>query len=165
MDGIAELEQRIMAALARLDAGLERRVSASSSAAPSPAVMAELDHLREELDEERSANAQMNERLRAQRERTERVVAEMRGEIDRLARQVDEQALAMQRLVASTTQMREDLRRLRAAGPGGADAALLGKAADAEAGAALRAAEAADLANLVAALTPIVQAEELRQHG
>ena len=130
--------------------------------------MAELDRLREELDEERMANAQLSERLKVQRDRADRSASDLKAEVDRLTVQVDDSALAMQRLVTATIQMREDLRRLR---EGAADPALIDKAMVAELGAmgALRAAEAADLAELVAALTPIVQAAETQgeaqRHG
>jgi hypothetical protein len=169
MDDIAALEQRIMAALDRIGSGVDRQMDLASAAAtpgPSPEVMAELDHLRGELDEERMANAQLAERLKVQRERAERVALDLKMEVDRLALQVDDQALAMQRLVGSTVRMREDLRRMREAGPK-VDAALIDKAmaAELEATEAVRAAEALDLADLVAALAPIVKAEEARAHG
>ena len=166
MDSIADLEQRIMAALARIDAGVERRLAGAPPSGPSPVIMAELDRLREELDEERMANAQLTERLKVQRERAERAAVDLRAEAVRLTVQVDEQALAMQRLVTATIRMREDLRRLRSERGQSVDPALIDKAmaADLDAGEALRAAETAELADLVAALTPIVQAEEARAH-
>jgi uncharacterized membrane protein len=163
MDGIADFEQRIMAALARIDAGVERRmVAGSAGTGPSPVVMAELDRLREDLDEERMANAQMAERLKVQRERADRAAADLKAEVERLTRQVDDQALAMQRLVTATIQMREDLRRLRGQAAERVDSGLIDKAmaSELEAGNALREAETAELADLVAALTPIVQAAE-----
>lgn len=167
MDAITELERRIMAALARLDAGMERRMASPAASGPSPALMAELDTLREELDEERMANAQMAERLKVQRERAERVAGELHAEVAHLTRQVDDQALAMQDLVASTIRMREDLRRLRASAAAGVDPALVDRAlaAELEAADALRAAEVTELNDLVAALSPIVHAEEVRAHG
>ena len=72
----------------------------------------------------------------------------------------------MQRLVTATIRMREDLRRLRSERGQSVDPALIDKAmaAELDAGEALRAAETAELADLVAALTPIVQAEEARAH-
>ena len=131
-----------------------------------PVIMAELDRLREELDEERMANAQLTERLKVQRERAERAAVDLRTEAVRLTVQVDEQALAMQRLVTATIRMREDLRRLRSERGQSVDPALIDKAmaAELDAGEALRAAETVELADLVAALTPIVQAEEARAH-
>ena len=171
MDGIAELEQRIMAALERIGAGVERRMALgpASSSGPSPVIMAELDRLREELDEERMANAQLAERLKVQRDRADRTAGDMKAEVARLTGQVDDQALAMQRLVTATIQMREDLRRMRdrRMQESGGDPGLMDKSMAAELNAisALRSAEAAELADLVAALTPIMQAEEARSHG
>ena len=131
--------------------------------------MAELDRLREELDEERMANAQLAERLKVQRDRADRTAGDMKAEVARLTGQVDDQALAMQRLVTATIQMREDLRRMRdrRMQESGGDPGLMDKSMAAELNAisALRSAEAAELADLVAALTPIMQAEEARSHG
>ena len=164
MDEIAELERRITAALERISKGMEERPSASGG--PSPVVLAELDRLREELDDERTANYQLTERLKQQRARAERTLDEIREEAARLTAQVDEQALAMQRLVNSNVQMREELRRLREATERGGtvDAALIDKAlaAELEAYRATAEAETAELADLIAALTPIVEAEEAR---
>lgn len=167
MDDIWEMERRIIAALERIGAGVERQVSAPVSAAPLSTI--EIDRLREELDEERMANAQLNERLRLQRERSDHVTAELRAEAARLTAQVDHQALAMQRMATSTIQMREELRRLRAGleaegqvAPGQIDRAM---AAELEALRASREAETAELANIVAALEPIVAAEEARTHA
>ena len=161
MDEIAELERRINAALERISQGIEQRPGTSG---PSPVVVAELDRLREELDDERTANAQLNDRLKAQRARSERTLGEIKDEVTRLTAQVDEQALAMQRLVNSTVRMREELRQLREAAETGGklDATLIDKAlaAELEAYRATREAETAELADLVAALTPVVEAEE-----
>ena len=163
MDSIAELERRITAALERISAGVERQMAAP--VAPAPGAMAELDRLREELDEERMANAQLTERLKVQRERAERSTIELRAEVERLNAEVDAQALAMQRLVAAATLAREELRRFREAAEGeGVDAALVNSAMaiELEALHATHAADSADLAELVAALTPIVDTEEAR---
>jgi hypothetical protein len=167
MDDIAELERRITAALERLAAGVDRHLSSSGGVAP--ATMAELDRLREELDEERMASAQAAERLKVQRERADRVAADLRAEAERLAAQVDAQALAMQRLVTSAIQLREDLRRLReSVTAGGAiDPGLIDKAlaAEVEAQHATRTAETLELSDIIAALTPVVEAEEARAHA
>lgn len=167
MDNIAELERRITAALERIGAGVERRLVAP--AGPSAASVVELDRLREELDEERMANAQLNERLKVQRDRYDRAAGDLRAEVDRLTRQVDDQALAMQRLVTSTIQLREELRRLREAteAGGAVDSGLIdaAMAAELEALRATRAAETSELADIVAALTPIVETEEARAHA
>ena len=167
MDDIAEFERRITQALERISQGIERRPAASGAPAPSgvpPEALAELDRLREELDEERMANAQLNERLKVQREKAQAAATAMKAEVARLTEQVDEQALAMQRLVTSTIQMREDLRRMReaAAGGEGASAGLIDKALGAELEAlhATSQAETAELADIVATLTRIVEAEE-----
>lgn len=166
MDTIAELERRITAALERISATVEHRLSAPPAGAP--ADQAELERLRAALDEEKMSSAQLAERLKVQRARAERAQAGLKAEVERLTAQVDAQALAMQKLVTATIQMREELRRLReAAEAGQTDPGLIDKAlaAELEAFRATRAAETAELDDLIAALTPLVQAEEAADHA
>lgn len=166
MDTIAELERRITAALERISASVEHRLSAPPAGAP--ADQAELDRLRAALDEEKMSSAQLAERLKVQRVRAERAQAGLKAEVERLTAQVDAQALAMQKLVTATIQMREEMRRLReAAETGQTDPGLIDKAlaAELEAFRATRAAETAELDDLIATLTPLVQAEEAADHA
>lgn len=166
MDTIAELERRITAALERISATVEHRLSAAPAAPVTD--QAELDRLRADLDEERQTSARLADTLKSQRDRSERAEAGLAEEVTRLTAQVDAQALAMQKLVTATVQMREELRRLRdAAEAGPVDSALIDKAmaAELEAFRATRAAETAELDDLIAVLTPIVEAEEAREHA
>lgn len=66
MQDIAELERRISAALARIDRGLDGLTAPATAPDPAAeaAVQAEMTRLSEALEEERMANAQLNERLR-----------------------------------------------------------------------------------------------------
>jgi predicted nucleic acid-binding Zn-ribbon protein len=96
-DAMARLRaarERVSAALSAIAVGTEALASRAAQA-PDPA---ELDRLRAELDEERTANAQLQERIRALRERGA-------GGDDSQSRQL-EQELA---------QARDEIARLRAA--------------------------------------------------
>jgi hypothetical protein len=170
MHEIAELERRITAAMDRIGLGLgalaeAARTTAAPVVAASGASDAELAQLREALDEERMANAQLNERLRVLRDRDARAQAEAAEEVDRLTRLLDEQGLETQRLHKLTVKLREDLRQLReAAEDGVADAAMINKAmlAELEALRADRSAEAAEMRDIIAAIHPLLREEEMR---
>ena len=166
MTTISELEQRITSAFTRIVAGVE----ALSVAAPPthPPDSADVANLQAELDEERMAHAQLNERVKVLRDHDTMGQQVLRAEVERLTRQTDTQGLDMQRLRSSVTQLREDLRRLReAAEQGMADPGLINRAMQAELEAlrATRAAEAGEMTEILAALGPIVDAEETRAHA
>ena len=170
MHEIAELEHRITAALDRIGLGLgalaEARVGQNlPDKGHAGAVEAELAPLREALDEERMANAQLNERLRVLRDREVKKLAEAAEDTDRLTRLLDEQGLETQRLHKLTVKLREDLRQLREAVETGIpDAALLNRAmlAELEALRADRSAEAAEMRDILAAIDPLLREEEMR---
>lgn len=133
MQDIAELERRITAAMERITNGVDRL----SAAGPSAASGAEITRLTEALDEERMANAQLNERIRVLRERltghaaTEDPAPEAEALTARIAAQ-DEELGTLRRVLAEAG---KEIAALRAA----------------------RTAEAAELADITAALEPLVQ--------
>ncbi|NUB43264.1 hypothetical protein GEU84_002620 [Fertoebacter nigrum] len=151
MQDIAELEGRITAALDRIGKGVEALSEAPAEAGPLAAA----------LDEERTANAQLAERLRAVKERDGARIAGLEAEVARLTGQLDVQGLEMQRLRQSTIQLREHLRALREAQESGlAEPGQLNKAMQAELE-ALRAARSSELAEMdaiLAELTPLLSA-------
>ena len=167
---IAELERRITAALDRIGLGLGALAEARASAPPDTAAAeaaaeVEATLLREALDEERMANAQVNERLRVLRGQGARAQAVAAEDADRLTRLLDEQGLEAQRLHKLCVKLREDLRQLReAAEAGTADAAMINKAtlAELEALRADRLAEAAEMRDILAAIHPLLREEEMR---
>ena len=171
MATIPELEQRITSAFARIAAGVEA-LSASPAQPPmtpvnDPGAGNDAD-LPAALDEERMAHAQLTERMKMLRDQDAKGQNAAGAEIDRLTRQIDAQGLDMQRLRSSVTQLREDLRRLReAAEQGMADPGLINRAMQAELEAlrATRAAEATEMSDILAALGPIVETEEMRAHA
>ena len=171
MHEIAELERRITAAMDRIGLGLDALAEARA-ALPGPdataaeaAAEVEVTLLREALDEERMANAQMTERLRVLRDRDSRAQTAAAEDSDRLTRLLDEQGLETQRLHKLTVKLREDLRQLREAAEGGvADAAMINKAmlAELEALRADRSAEASEMRDILAAIHPLLREEEMR---
>lgn len=169
MDEIAELERRITAALERITRGVEKLGQVPVAPVQVKPVDAdELARLREELDEERMANAQLNERLKVLRTREAAAKAALQDEIERLTRQVDDQGSEMRRLNNSASQLREELRLLSdAARQGMADPQMINKAmlAELEALRAARAAETGEMADILSALGPILDAEEARIDG
>lgn len=149
-ESAGDLERRIAAALDRIAAGLER--------APRPAA-GEAGQLREALEAERAANAQLTERVRAIRERQENVVTGIERRLARQTELLDVQGLELQRLKKSLIQLREANRTLREAQEAGlADPAAINRSLQAEVEAlrAGRAAEIAELDEILAELRPLV---------
>lgn len=172
MSDIAELEGRITAALERIGKGLARLEGPAASGpsdtgadAPSGDLATaeaarELAALREALDVEKNANAQLNERLRKVKERDAQLVAQLEARVEAMTRQLDVQGLEVQRMRKTTINLREHLRALREAQTaGGADAHMLNKVmlAELEALRAARVSEMAEVDEILAELTPLVQ--------
>lgn len=132
MQDIVELERRITAALDRIGTGLEARGAGAGAEGGAD----EIARLTEALDEERMANAQLNERVRVLHDR----VAQAAGGGDRSAELAELQAQ-----IAAQTDEIGTLRRVLA--EAGKEIAALRAA---------RAAEASELAEVVAALEPLV---------
>jgi hypothetical protein len=155
MQEIVELEGRITAALERIGKGVDRLAQgARSGSAPAlaPAVEAAL---RAQLEEEKALNAQLQEKLRAAREREPK--GDLIEKIDRLTRQLDVQGLELQRMRRSSAALRDQLSALRAAqAAGAADAHLINKAMAAELDAlrAERLTDVAEIDEILAALDP-----------
>lgn len=159
MANLAELEQRIAAALARISAGVDRLRSEIDSDG-APMLQGELARLQTELDTQRTARAAADTAL---------CDMQMSGghtaEVDLLTRALDAQGLDNQRLRSSIAQLREELRRMvEALEDGNTDAPLINRALQAELESlrAVRASETTEMADILAALTPIIEAEEGR---
>jgi predicted nucleic acid-binding Zn-ribbon protein len=165
MDDIAELERRITAALVRIGQGLEGVSQPASGGGGAPvatladgAAEAEIARLNEALDEERMVNAQLQERIRALRDKDAADRRPLQTEVDRLTRLLDSQGLEMQRLKKTVASLREQVRvLLEAQAEGRIEPHLINKAmlAELEALRALRGAEAAELDEIIAALDPL----------
>lgn len=162
MTEIAEFERRITAAMDRISKGLSKPVDADQVIWDDAAVAA----LQDALDDERSTNAQLGERLRVlkEREAAEAVAAEpiedLAPRVAELTRQLDVQGLELQRMRKTAIQLRETLRAILEAQPKDAvDAHLINKAMLAELDAlrATRATETAEMDEILAELTPLLQ--------
>jgi len=145
MSDITELERRITAALDRISTGLGK-------AGGSNAVSDELVRLREALESEQSANAQLEERVRAIRDRQEDTVSALEAEVARLREAAVRHDAEIQRLNRVNGQLRQNNHSLREANEQGVgDPHLINKAMMAELD-SLRVSRDADRAELDAVL-------------
>ena len=164
MQQIAELERRITAALERIGRGVD-----GLAAAPSPILgidPEDVARLNEALDEDRMANAQLSERLRAVRDKEAEGRAALNARIADLTRQDEERGAELNRLRRTVAHLTGEISALREAAQDALpDPSLINRAllAELEALRATRAAEAAELADIVAALNPLI--EEARPHA
>jgi chromosome segregation ATPase len=161
MSDISILEGRITAALDRIRRGVEwmDELAASAPASPVDAVAHEASGLRSRLDEERTVNAQLEERVRALKERQDGRVAHLEAEVAENRARFGEIDEDMQRLRQANAELRDIGAQLREAlAQGVAEPQLINRAMLAELE-ALRAARAADLAEVnavIAELRPLV---------
>ena len=152
MSDIKELEGRIAAALERISNGLPNKMSGSSTG--------DSAGLQAALDEERSANAQLVERVKALKERQDTKIAELEA---RVAAQADQMANLdgeLQRLRTSNADMRELNAQLRsAASDGSADPEMINRALVAEIDAlkAQRSADASEVDAILNELKPLIE--------
>ena len=152
-----KLQRRILSALDRIGQGVD------GLEPPAPAGQAlsaaEAEALQQALDDERTANAQLEERIRALRQRQDEIaanadkaMADQRAALSRMDQD-------LQRMQAANAQLRENNQALRAANEAGVgEPHLINKAMLAELE-ALRAARAADRSEadaIVAALAPMI---------
>lgn len=151
MSDIEELQQRISAAMERVAGGLENLGKADTS---------EADALKQALEEERTVSAQLEERLRALKDRQAQELATAQAQAAESGEKVAALDLELQRLRGANDKLREAnaaLREANAAGLG--DATLINGGLQAEVD-ALKAARAADMAEanaILTALTPLLQ--------
>ena len=160
MQDLTELEQRLAIALDRIGtaiAGLPVEISAAED----PAANADLQLA---LDEERMLCAQLNERLRAVKEKDTQTQTQYGEKFEHMARQLDAQGAELKRMRNTNVQLREVLHILReAAAQGLADPQLVNRAILAELD-ALRATcltEVAQMDEILAELAPLI--EEVRE--
>lgn len=160
MSDLAELERRITAALDRIGQGLE------TLAAPAATSLEDSDKvigLEAALEDERTANAQLEERVKAIKERQDSTVDTLAEEVERMRELLEEEEGASARLRKMNDELRSNNDALRAAiSANVAEPHLVNKSMMAELE-ALRAAQAADRAELDAVLGelgPLVDAME-----
>lgn len=132
MTEIAEDEGRLAAALDRIEAAVARaaelRTEAGTGPAPEPVPPAaetpehgaEVAELRAALEAERSANAQLTERVRRLKQKQETVVAKLERRVAQLMQDLEQSAADIQRQKALVEELTEANRVLREAAQGGA---------------------------------------------
>lgn len=145
MSDITELERRITRALDRIGTGLDGISQPGGSSQ-------ELMQVREALETERTANAQLEARVKAIRDRQEQTVSALEAEVARLREASGSHEAEVQRLRRVNDQLRQNNQALREANAEGVgDAHLINSSMMTELD-SLRASRAADRAELDAVL-------------
>ncbi|RME17542.1 MAG: hypothetical protein D6801_03185 [Alphaproteobacteria bacterium] len=154
MSEFAELQARIARALDRIGAGLEL-LERRDEAPGADERDAEIERLTAALEEERGANAQLEERVRVLSARQEQALAGLQAEVDRLRARLDEEEEALARMQKANEALRANNAMLRESMAAGlAEPHLVNKSMMAEL-AALRAARAAEGDEIKAVLAEI----------
>ncbi|KMK67406.1 hypothetical protein [Puniceibacterium sp. IMCC21224] len=165
MTQIDELERRITAALDRIAYGVET-LDPAPVPTPEPEVAPQADPeemaaLRDALQEERLANAQLEERVRAIREKQENTVAELHEQVGSQREALNRIDTELQRLRRANDMLRDTNQEMRAAlEENVGEPHLINKAMLAELE-GLRAAQAADVAEnraVLQAMEPLLTA-------
>ena len=154
MSEIDALEGRIAAALSRIGAGVVQ----IGKAAPEGADNSET--LKAELQEERDANAQLEERVRALKDRQDSNVTYLETRVEKQTAALAAIEAELHRLRASNADLRELTELLRhAAKDGVASPELINRAtiAEVEALSAQRAADVAEIDAILSELKPLVE--------
>lgn len=152
MSNVTELEQRISVAMDRIEKGLgdmAEQVPAVDGAA-----------LEAQLEDERSANAQLEERVKALKERQDTKISELEARVSFQRDQMTALDTELQRLRASSADMREVNAQLRVAATDGvAEPELINRAmlAEVEALSAQRASESAEVDAILQELKPLIE--------
>ena len=147
MSEIEDFQSRIMTALERVSRGIDKLGSGDSEA------------LQRALEEERTANAQLNERVRVLGERQDRALEALEAKAREAADRMKALDLELQRLRRANAQLTEACEALRDANAEGVgEPHLINKAmmAELEAMRAMRNAERAEAEEIIAALTPLL---------
>lgn len=156
MSEIDELERRINAALERIGQAVDGH---AVRVALTDAGSADAARLSDELQAERDANAQLQERFRSLKDRDAEQIAALEAKVESLTRQLDAQGLEVKRMRKNVIHLRETMRGLREAQAQGlAEPHLLNKAmvAELEALRATRLSETAELDDILAELKPLI---------
>jgi len=162
MSDLVQIERRLASALEQI----ARRVEKGGGAAPAdPDAEATIASLRAALEKERTANAQLSERVHQVKQRQETTVTQLERRLARLTEQLDLQSLEMLRLKKANSRLIEANTGLRLAqAEAFPDATLVNKSISAELEAlqAERRAEMAEMEEILAELKPLVAAGAAR---
>lgn len=156
MSEIDALQQRLTAAMDRIATGL-----GDLNAKGGEDIVA----LQTALDDERTANAQLTERVRKMAETQETALAEAKGISNEATARVAEMDLELQRLRKANDQLRQSNVALRSANQEGVgDPQLINTAmmSELESLRAARAADVAEASSIIGALTPLLNQIEVQ---
>ena len=165
MSELPELEARIAAALARIKVGLEGLDAPAEDPAPveeDAGAQATVAELTVKLDEERTANAQLEERVKLLKERQDGKLAELEASVEAARARAARMDRELQRLRQTNAELRDNNAQLRdAVAQGVSEPHLVNKAMMAELDAlrATRSADAAEMDAILEELTPIIEKE------
>lgn len=151
MSNIEELQGRITAAMDRIAKGMEPLGAVTQGPDPETA---------QALEDERTANAQLSERVRALSTRTDAEMAQMRSEVEEANARMAQLDTELQRVRRANQQLIEAsdaLRRANAEGVGDADLINQTMLSELEALRAARASDIAESSAILAALGPLVE--------
>lgn len=151
MDDIAEYERRITAALDRAAQALDKLNAGEAGDAAA---------LKAELEAERVANQQLEERVRAIKEKQEQTVKRLEASVADLKQALATRDGEMQRLKAVNEELRLSngaLREANAQGVGDADAVNAAMVTEIESLRAARATERAEIEEILATLEPVLK--------
>lgn len=161
MSDIQTLEGRITAALDRIRYSAGKLAAGTEVAAPPQIDQSDdIDALRAQLDEERTANAQLEERVKALKDRQDGNVASMENTLSEKSAALAGIEAEIQRLRASNAELRDLNAQLRsAAADGAASPELINRAtlAEVEALQAQRAADVAEIDAILGELKPLIE--------
>lgn len=171
MSDLAPVERRLAAALDRIARQAEKApkgrgsvfgLGARGEPQLDPEQAALIASLRDALDKERAANAQLSERVHQVKQRQETTIAQLERRLARLTEQLDLQSLEMLRLKKANSRLIDANTGLREAQVEAfPDATLINKSISAELEAlqAERRAEMAEMEEILSELKPLVSAE------
>lgn len=151
MSDIDELQRRIAAAMDRVAQGLDK--IGSAPAGPDP-------EMEQALEDERTANAQLTERVRALKEKSESEMGALRAKIEETETRMAALDVEVQRMRKANTQLTDACAALQSANAEGlGDPHLINKAmlAELEGLRAARASDVAETSAILAALTPLLE--------
>lgn len=151
MDDIAEYERRITAALDRASQALDQLSAGESGDA---------EALKAELDAERVANQQLEERVRAIKDTQEQTVKTLEDSVADLKAALATRDAEVQQLRSVNEELRKSngaLREANAQGVGDADAVNAAMVTEIESLHAARSAERAEIEEILATLEPVLK--------
>ncbi len=157
MSDIAELERRITSALERIGGAVEKIPTEQPSAENS----AEVETLKEELEAEKTANTQLEERLAQLRERQTQDLNQLEERVRSLGARTAEQERELNQLIQVNARLRDSNQKLREANEKGlADAHLVNQSMQSELESLrqVNISQKSELNALLAELKPVVEA-------